>query len=190
MHALSTIFLDEFIEVKITPGLLRKGGVCQFLCPVSVEVFEGNTADPTTVSNQIEKLQKRFGLKRVVIVGDRGMLTEARIQEEFKGKDGLDWISALKAPAIKKLAEEKTIQPSLFDEVDLAEISSPEFPDERLIVCRDPLLMEKRRRKRNELLFETEKKLDQIGLGPKFGQRDTDFIRISRSFLRCLRGML
>ena len=125
-------------------------------------MFEGNTADPTTVSNQIEKLQKRFGLKRVVIVGDRGMLTEARIQEEFKGKDGLDWISALKAPAIKKLAEEKTIQPSLFDEVDLAEISSPEFPDERLIVCRNPLLMEKRRRKRNELLFETEKKLDQI----------------------------
>jgi len=130
--------------------------------PISVEVFEGNTGDPTTISNQIEKLQKRFGLKRVVIVGDRGMLTEARIQEEFNGKDGLDWISALKAPAIKKLTEEKSIQPSLFDKVDLAEVSSPEFPDERLIVCRNPLLTEERRRKRNELLLETEKKLEQI----------------------------
>ena len=130
--------------------------------PVSIEVFDGNVADPKTVSNQIEKLQKRFGLKRVVIVGDRGMLTEARIREEFKGKDGLDWVSALKAPAIRKLIENKTIQPSLFDEVDLAEVSSPDFPGERLMVCRNPLLLEERRRKRNKLLQETEKELEKI----------------------------
>jgi transposase len=130
--------------------------------PVSVEVFEGNVADPKTVTNQIEKLQKQFGLKRVVIVGDRGMLTEARIREEFKGKNGLDWVTALKAPAIKKLIENETIQPSLFDEVDLAEVSSPDYPDERLMVCRNPLLLEERRRKRTELLQETEKELDKI----------------------------
>ena len=135
--------------------------------PISVEIFDGNVADPKTVSNQIEKLQKRFGLKRVVIVGDRGMLTEARIREEFKGKDGLDWISALKAPAIKKLIGNKIIQPSLFDEVDLAEVSSPDFPDERLMVCRNPLLLEERRRKRNELLRETEKELEKIAKAVK-----------------------
>lgn len=130
--------------------------------PISVEVFEGNTADSTTVSNQIEKLQKRFGLKRVVIVGDRGMLTEARIREEFRGKKGLNWITALKAPAIKKLIEEKRIQPSLFDEVDLAEISSPDYPGERLMVCLNPLLAEERRRKREDLLQATERELEKV----------------------------
>jgi transposase len=130
--------------------------------PISVEVFEGNTGDPKTVSNQIYKLQKRFGLKRVVIVGDRGMLTEARIREEFKGKEGLDWITALRGPAINKLIEEKMIQPSLFDEIDLAEISSPDYPGERLIVCRNPLLTAERRRKREDLLQATEKVLEKI----------------------------
>jgi len=130
--------------------------------PISVEVFAGNVGDPKTVSHQIRKLQKRFGLKRIVLVGDRGMLTEARIQEEFKGKDGLDWITALKAPAIKKLIEKKTIQPSLFDEVDLAEVSSSDYPNERLMVCRNPFLLEERRRKRNELLQQTEKELEKI----------------------------
>ena len=130
--------------------------------PISIEVFAGNTGDPTTVSNQIEKLQERFGLKRVVIVGDRGMLTEARIREEFRGKEGLDWITALKAPAIKKLMDEKRIQPSLFDEVDLAEISSPDYPGERLMVCRNPLLAEERRRKRKDLLRATEMELEKI----------------------------
>jgi len=130
--------------------------------PISVEIFSGNTADPKTVTNQIDKLQNRFGLSRVVIVGDRGMLTEARLREEFRGKEGLDWITALRAPAIKKLVEEKMIQPSLFDEIDLAEISSPDYPGERLMACRNPLLMEERRRKRNDLLQATEKELDKI----------------------------
>ena len=130
--------------------------------PISVEIFSGNTADPKTVTNQIDKLQNRFGLSRVVIVGDRGMLTEARLREEFRGKEGLDWITALRAPAIKKLVEEKMIQPSLFDEIDLAEISSPDYPGERLMACRNPLLMEERRRKRNDLLQATEKELDKV----------------------------
>lgn len=145
-------------KLQIEYGLL-----CDFEGrPVSVEVFEGNTADPKTVANQIEKLRKRFGLKRVVIVGDRGMLTEARINEEFKGQKGLDWITALKAPAIKKLIEKKTIQPSLFDEVDLAEVTSEEYPGERLIVCRNPFLTEERRTKREELLKATEKEFEKI----------------------------
>ncbi len=135
--------------------------------PVAVEVFEGNVGDPSTLSCQIEKLQQRFALKRVVIVGDRGMLTEARIREELRGKEGLDWISALRAPAIRKLLEAKTIQPSLFDEVDLADVSSPDFPGERLVVCRNPFLMEERRRKRMELLQETEKELEKIAKAVK-----------------------
>ena len=150
-------------KLQIEYGLL-----CDFEGrPVAVEVFEGNVGDPSTLSCQIEKLQKRFGLKKVIIVGDRGMLTEARIREELRGKDGLDWISALKAPAIRKLLEDKTIQPSLFDEVDLAEVSSPDFPKERLVVCRNPLLMEERRRKRMELLQATEKELDKIAKAVK-----------------------
>lgn len=127
--------------------------------PVAVEVFEGNTGDPATVASQIQKVRKRFNLKRVVVVGDRGMLTEARIQKEFKGVEGLDWISALRGPAIKKLVENKAFTPSLFDDVDMAEITSPDYPGERLMVCRNPFLAEERRRKRTELLDATEKKL-------------------------------
>lgn len=130
--------------------------------PIAVEVFEGNTGDPATVANQINKLRDRFGLKRVVIVGDRGMLTEARIREEFKTTDGLDWISALRAPAIKKLIKNKEIQPTLFDEYDLAEIRSPDYPGERLMICRNPLLDTERKRKREELLRATEDKLQKV----------------------------
>lgn len=131
-------------------------------CPVAVEVFPGNTADPATVAIQIEKLKKRFKLGRVVMVGDRGMITSKRIDEEFKDVEGLDWITALRADSIKKLANQGAIQMSLFDERDLAEITSDDFPDERLIVCRNPLLADERRRKRDELLLMTEKKLDAI----------------------------
>jgi hypothetical protein len=106
--------------------------------PVAVEVFEGNTGDPATVASQIQKVRKCFNLKRVVVVGDRGMLTEARIQKEFKGVEGLDWISALRGPAIKKLVENKAFTPSLFDDIDMAEITSPNYPGERLMVCRNP----------------------------------------------------
>lgn len=131
-------------------------------CPVAVEVFEGNTADPTTLAVQINKLKQRFKLHRVVMVGDRGMLTEARSEGALRPA-GLDWITALRAPAIKALAAEGgPLQPSLFDERDMAEITSPEFPGERLIVCKNPLLAEERKRKRDELLAATEKELARL----------------------------
>jgi transposase len=131
-------------------------------CPVAIEVFEGNTGDPKTLGAQIQKIRQRFHLKRVVLVGDRGMITSARIREELRPVEGLDWITALRAPAIKKLAEERVVQPSLFDEKDLAEVSSPDYPDERLVVCRNPLLAQERTRKREDLLKATEKKLNEI----------------------------
>ena len=143
---------------QIVYGLLcnRRG------CPVAVEVFEGNTGDPTTLEIQIQKIRRRFGIERVVLVGDRGMITAARIREELRPVEGLAWITALRGPAIRKLAEEGIVQPSLFDERDLAEIQSPDYPGERLIACRNPLLAEERARKREELLQETEKELDRV----------------------------
>jgi len=130
--------------------------------PVAVEVFEGNVSDPATLARQVRKLRERFGLRRVVLVGDRGMITEARIREDLQGIEGLDWITALRAPAIRKLVAEGSLQPSLFDERDLAEITSPTYPNQRLVVCRNPLLAEQRRRKRQELLAATEKPLEKI----------------------------
>jgi hypothetical protein len=132
-------------------------------CPVAIEVFEGNTGDPSTVGNQITKLKERFGLKRVVLVGDRGMITDARIRDDLKPA-GIDWITALRAPSIQQLAaEDGPLQLSFFDERDLAEIESPElFPGERLVVCKNHALAEERRRKRNELLDATEKDLKNI----------------------------
>jgi hypothetical protein len=131
-------------------------------CPVAVEVFEGNTADPNTVGVQLEKLRERFGLSRVVVVGDRGMLTEARLREQLKPLAGVDWVSALRAPAIAKLIDAGAVQLSLFDERNLMEITHPDYPGERLIVCRNPLLAEERRRKRTELLAATEAALTKI----------------------------
>ena len=131
-------------------------------CPVAVEVFEGNTADPATLAAQIGKLKDRFKLKRVVLVGDRGMITDARIEETLRPA-GLDWISALRAPAIKDLAAGGgPLQLSLFDDRDMAEITSPDFPGERLVVCKNPLLAEERARKRQELLTATETDLGRI----------------------------
>ena len=131
-------------------------------CPVAVEVFEGNTADPTTVAAQIAKLKQRFRLRHVVLVGDRGMITSARIEQALRPA-GLDWITALRAPAIRQLAAAGgPLQFSLFDTRDMAEISSPDFPGERLVVCKNPLLAEERRRKRDELLAATEKDLGKI----------------------------
>ena len=131
-------------------------------CPVAIEVFEGNTADPNTLNAQIQKLRKRFHVQHVVLVGDRGMITTRRINESFRDVEGLEWISALRADSIQKLVSAGSIQPSLFDQRDLAEIQSPEFPGERLIVCKNPFLADERARKRNELLAATEKKLDPI----------------------------
>jgi hypothetical protein len=109
-------------------------------CPVAIEVFAGDMADPNTLASQIGKLKQRFGLKRVVLVGDRGMITSARIDEELKPA-GLDWITSLRAPAIQALAADNgPLQLSLFDERDIAEIASPDYPGERLIVCRNPAL--------------------------------------------------
>jgi hypothetical protein len=132
-------------------------------CPVAIEVFEGNTGDPSTVGNQIIKLKERFGLKRVVMVGDRGMITDARIRNDLKPA-GIDWITALRAPSIQQLAaEDGPLQLSLFDERDLAEIESEElFPGERLVVCKNHALAEERRRKRSELLDATEQDLENI----------------------------
>ena len=131
-------------------------------CPVAVEVFEGSTSDPKTVACQVDKIRTRFGLQRVVLVGDRGMLTAARIREDLAGIDGLRWITSLRAPAIRKLLAAGTVTPSLFDERDLAEVTSEEFPGERLIVCRNPLLAAERHRKRQALLAATEEDLAPI----------------------------
>ncbi len=145
-------------KVQITFGLLCN----QDGCPVGVEVFSGNTADPSTVAAQVHKLKERFSLDRVVMVGDRGMITDARIREDLD-PSGLTWISALRAPAIRSLAEQGHLQLSLFDERGLAEISAPElFPSERLIACRNPLLADERARKRQELLSSTEVQLEAI----------------------------
>jgi transposase len=140
-------------------------------CPVAIEVFAGNTADSKTLSTQITKVRRRFGVRRVVFVGDRGMITSRRIDEELREVDGLDWITALRADTIRVLAEQGIIQPSLFDERDLAEVVSPEFPDERLIVCRNPLLAAERARKRAELLAATERQLDEIVTATRRAQK-------------------
>jgi transposase len=131
-------------------------------CPVAVEVFQGNTGDPKTVAAQVSKLRQRFHLKQVILVGDRGMLTSARIREDLRPQEGIAWISALKSIQIQVLVQGGHLQLSLFDQQDLAEIQHPSYPGERLIACRNPLLAEERSRKRNELLEATEKQLKRI----------------------------
>ena len=167
---------DKSGKPQIVFGLLTSAQGC----PVAVEVFAGNTADPKTVATQVNKLRLRFGLQRVVLVGDRGMITSARIREDFGAKaspsgspidaaaspgvtsHGLEWISALRATQIQKLARDGQLQMSLFDKTDLVEIAHPDFPGERLIACFNPLLAEERARKRPELLAATEKQLEKI----------------------------
>jgi len=131
-------------------------------CPISVEVFEGNTADPSTLTQQIEKVRSRFGLKKIIWVGDRGMITQARIREDLKETAGVDWITALRSSQIRKLVNQSYIQLSLFDEKDLAEVTCEDYPGERLVACRNPFLAEERKRNREELLQATEQKLDKI----------------------------
>jgi len=138
--------------------------------PVAVEVFPGNTGDPDTVGTALDRLQERFGLGRVVMVGDRGMITEARIEEELRPR-GVEWITSLRAPTIRKLWKEGPLQLSLFDERNLAEIRSPDFPGERLIACRNPLLAEDRARTRQELLAATEAKLEEIAEATRRAKR-------------------
>jgi transposase len=123
--------------------------------PIAIEVFPGGVHDDKTLRSQVEKLRHRFGLRTVVFVIDRGMITEANL-EALRGEEGTAWISALKAPQVKKLVSEGSLQLSLFDQLSLAEIESPDYPDERLVVCRNPLVAEERRRKREDLLAATE----------------------------------
>jgi len=129
--------------------------------PVSVQVYPGNTGDPTTVVDQVDKLQRRFQLSHVILVGDRGMLTDTQI-DHLREHPGLGWISALRSSQIRQLVESETLQMSLFDEQNLAEISSPEFPGERLVACFNPILAEERKRKRKDLLEATEQELSKI----------------------------
>jgi hypothetical protein len=143
--------------LQITYGLLCAPDGC----PIAIEVFDGDTADPMTLATQIEKLKQRFRLDRVVMVGDRGMITQARITDEIKSA-GLDWITALRAPAIKGLLQSGALQLSLFDQRDMASITTSDFPDERLVVCRNPDLAAERSRKREELLVATERDLARI----------------------------
>src|SRR6187200_3454207 len=163
-------------RLQIVYGLLcSPAGV-----PVAIEVFDGNTADPKTLTAQIDKLKTRFGLSRVCLVGDRGMLTNARIRDEVRPAQ-LDWISALRAPQIKTLVEDGALQLSLFDEQDLLEISSPEFPGERLVCCHNPALADKRARKRQDLSAATEKELTPIAAATgraKRALRGTDKIAL------------
>jgi transposase len=132
--------------------------------PVAVQVYPGDTGDPTTVPDQVAKLSQQFGLSRVVLVGDRGMLTQTQINT-LKEHPGLGWISALRSPAIRDLLQDGHLNRSLFDQVNLAEIESPEFPGERLIACYNPLLAEKRRQKRDKLLAATEANLTKLARG-------------------------
>jgi hypothetical protein len=142
---------------QVVYGLLTsKDGI-----PVAVEVFEGNTADPATVASQVSKLRERFGLAHVVLVGDRGMLTKARIDADV-APAGLEWVTALRAPSVKALVAAGAIQLSLFDQTDLAEIDHPDYPGERLVVCRNPALAAERARKREDLLRATEAELEKV----------------------------
>ena len=129
--------------------------------PVAVEVFKGNTGDPATLASQVKKLQQRFGLTHVAVVGDRGMITKARIKNDLRPAE-LDWVTALRGPAIAALMAGGAIQPSLFDEQDMAEITTPDYPGERLIACYNPFLAAERARKRGELLDATEAELEKI----------------------------
>jgi transposase len=153
-------------RLQIVYGLLcSTAGV-----PIAIEVFDGNTADPKTLTAQIQKLKGRFGLARICLVGDRGMLTNARISDELRPAE-LDWITALRAPQIKALVEAEALQLSLFDEQDLIEISSPDFLGERLVCCRNPALAEQRARKRQDLLTATENQLQTIAAATRRERR-------------------
>jgi len=158
---------DKSGKLQIVFGLLTNGAGC----PVAVEVFEGNTGDPRTVAQQVQKLREGFGLSDVVLVGDRGMITSARIRQDLPASSGIQWITALRASQIQKLATTGHLQMSLFDQTDLVEIAHPDFAGERLIACFNPLLAEERARKRPELLAATEKQLEKIAAATRRPKR-------------------
>src|SRR5262249_46458067 len=145
-------------KVQIVVGL-----VCNAAgCPVAVEVFPGNTGDPTTLAPQLQKLRGQFHLQRLVLVGDRGLLTDARIRAELQPVPGLDWVSALRRPAIQPLVEAGSLELIRLGETDVLEFTDPSYAQERLIACRNPLLALERARKREALLQATERELDAI----------------------------
>jgi hypothetical protein len=156
--------------------------------PVAVEVFAGSTGDPVTVAAQVTKVKDRFGITKVVLVGDRGMLTAARLREDVRPA-GLDWITALRAPQVKALVRDGNLQLTLFDQADLAEITSPDFPGERLVACKNPFLEAERARKRESLLAAAEAGLAKIAAActrtrrPLRGQ-DTIAVRVDRVLTR------
>jgi hypothetical protein len=171
-------------RLQIVYGLLTsKDGI-----PVAIEVFKGNTGDPTTVAAQVTKVKDRFGIAKVVLVGDRGMLTAARLREDVRPAH-LDWITALRAPQVKALVRGGDLQLTLFDQTDLAEISSPDFPGERLVACMNPFLEAERARKRESLLAATEADLEKIAAAcararaPLRGQ-DNIAVRVDRVLRR------
>jgi transposase len=129
--------------------------------PIALDVYPGNTADPSTIPDQVRKLRRRFGLTRVILVGDRGLLTQARI-DTLQQYPGLGWISALRSNDIRELLAKGTLARSVFDAINLAEIASPDFPGERLVACYNPLLTERRRQKRQRLLAATEEGLRKL----------------------------
>jgi hypothetical protein len=153
-------------RLQIVYGVLTTtGGI-----PVAVEVFKGATGDPATLASQVAKLKERFGLSHVALVGDRGMITKARINDDLKPAH-LDWVTALRGPAIAALMAEGAIQPTLFDETDMAEITSPDYPGERLVACYNPFLAAERARKRGELLAATEAELAKIAAATRRARR-------------------
>ena len=144
-------------KLQINYGLLtNERGI-----PVSVSVFEGNTGDPKTLLPQVEKVQERFGIEQFVMVGDRGMITQTQI-DELREMDGVDWITALRPEPIRKLINDGVLQMGLFDERNLFEVTHPDFPNERLVACRNPELAERRRHKRRALLEATCKELEKV----------------------------
>ncbi len=158
---------DKSGKLQIVFGLLTNAAGC----PVAVEVFADNTSDPKTVAIQAGKLRQRFGLSGVVLIGDRGMITSARIREDLPASQGIQWISALRASQIQRLAASGQLQMSLFDKTDLVEIAHPDFPGERLIACFNPLLAEERARQRPGLLAATGKQLEKIAVATKRRKR-------------------
>jgi hypothetical protein len=171
-------------RLQIVYGLLTsKDGI-----PVAIEVFAGNPGDPTTVAARVTKVKDRFGIAKVVLVGDRGMLTAARLREDVRPAK-LDWITALRAPQVKALVRDGDLQLTLFDVQDLAEITSPEFPGERLVACKNPFLEAERARQRESLLAATEAGLEKITAAcartrrPLRGQ-DTIAVRVDRVLTR------
>jgi transposase len=158
---------DKSGTLRIVFGLLTNAAGC----PAAVEVFAGNTSDSKTVAAQVNKLRQRFGLSDVVLVGGRGMITSARIREDLPASHGIQWISALRATQIQKLAAGGRLQMTLFDQTDLVEIAHPDFPGERLIACFNPLLAEERARKRPDLLAATEQQLEKIVAATKRKKR-------------------